>query len=449
MIITGSMFVHDGDYAFSGGYRRDDVDYSILTKLDTLGETVWENVWDARHSWWRITETPDSGIACFGRARNSFMIKKFNIGGDIEYTWELDYEGRPSFDEFISDGEGGYVAAGYHWVHQEARYDFLLLKVSTEGELEWLNVYDDRPRDQNCRAVTAVSEGGFMMVGNTRENNVGNEVNVIRTDEGGEVIWHEHYGTEMIDIPANEGGYDIIETDDGNFVIVGQTLAQPSDGTGFNVLLLKINLDGDLIWMEVINMGHHEKGRSIEKTMDSGFVISGYSVVEDEGTFPFLLKTDDNGNRVWFTLQEEVRVSDNVLHHYNALIHEDRTFSLVCGSLIQGGDTPGFLQKFGRDPHGVADGNIGLLPSWTGLESAYPNPFNGITTFVFTVGSPADVEIDIFNALGRRQTELVRRSYPVGQHRLSWDAGGLPSGDYFARMVSGGRVSTRRVSLVK
>lgn len=83
------------------------------------------------------------------------------------------------------------------------------------------------------------------------------------------------------------------------------------------------------------------------------------------------------------------------------------------------------------------------------LLSAYPNPFNGVATFIFTVGAPAAVQIDIFNALGRRQAELVRRRYDVGRHNISWDAGGLPSGDYFARMTAGNRVSTQKVTMLE
>ena len=128
---------------------------------------------------------------------------------------------------------------------------------------------------------------------------------------------------------------------------------------------------------------------------------------------------------------------------------------MVCKSLLQAGDNSGYVQKFGRDPHGVSDGNNVFLPMQTGLVAAFPNPFNSVATFVFTVGKPADVEINIFNALGRRQTELVRSNYPAGQHNVSWDAGALPSGDYFARMVAVDRsmtgevVSTKKVSLVK
>ena len=122
---------------------------------------------------------------------------------------------------------------------------------------------------------------------------------------------------------------------------------------------------------------------------------------------------------------------------------------MVCKSLLQAGDNSGYLQKFGRDPHGVSDGNNVFLPMQTGLVAAFPNPFNSVATFVFTVGSPADVEINIFNALGRRQTELIRRSYPVGQHNVSWNARTLPSGDYFARMTAGGNVSTQKLVLIK
>ncbi len=451
MTIGNSMLYHDGDYIFTGYTVRDDTVFSIVTKLDTEGELIWETLWYDMLNFSQIIETADSGIAVCGYRRNMFKINKYNIEGEELYSWQFEFEFEPIIHGLLNNGNDGYIVAGYTEVDYRSRYDFMLVEVSSEREIEWQRIYEDRPRDQECYALTAVPDGGYMLVGRTRENDFGNEINVIRTDEEGGVIWQEHYGTEYIDIPANEGGHDIIATDDGNFLIAGETIAHDDqDEVNLNFLMLKINDDGDVHWMEVIDLDRRERCRSIKKTVDGGFVLSGFSSVErtDIGN-PLILKTDNRGILVWSYVQEAVSANTDAALHLRAIAHEDRTFSLVNASSYGVRGFPGFLQKFGRDPHGVSDGNNVFLPSWTGLESAYPNPFNSITTFVFTVGSPADVEISIFNRLGRRQAELVRRSYPIGQHRLSWDAGGLPSGDYFARMTAGEVVSTKKVALIK
>ena len=444
MTIGGSMLAHDGSYVFSGWSINNDTVLIRIAKLDSEGEIIWENSRESIFKGIQMVETPDTGFAICRYHEDDIWIVKYNLEGEELYSWQFELEFEPDIRGFLSDGEGGYIACGHTSVNNNFRNDFVLLKVSAEGELEWQEVFVER-RDQYCFGMTAVPDGGFMLVGNNKSvNNFANEVNVIRTDVEGEIIWRNHYGTEFIDIPANETGYDIIATNDGNFVVAGHTLPH-EEGSDFDVLMLKIDSDGDVIWLKTIDLGINEKARSITKTMDGGFVMSGFSSENFDITGnPFIMKTDHRGNMIWSYVEENVSVGGVG----DVIAHEDRTFSLII-NMSQGGARPGFLQKFGRDPHGVADGGSGFLPIQSGLVAAYPNPFNGITTFVFTVGSPADVEINIFNTLGRRQTELVRRSYPAGQHNISWDAGGLPSGDYFARMTAGGRVSTRKVSLVK
>lgn len=53
-------------------------------------------------------------------------------------------------------------------------------------------------------------------------------------------------------------------------------------------------------------------------------------------------------------MEEGTSISSNPYRSIHALAHEDRTVSLICGSLPQAGAYSGYQQKFGRDPHSVA-----------------------------------------------------------------------------------------------
>jgi len=86
---------------------------------------------------------------------------------------------------------------------------------------------------------------------------------------------------------------------------------------------------------------------------------------------------------------------------------------------------------------------------YAGLSDIYPNPFNGVSTFAFSLNRPGMVNIEVFNSLGRRQGKLVSGSYPVGSHNVSWNGGSFPSGDYIIRLNANGQVSTRKVTLVR
>ncbi|MEK6649371.1 MAG: T9SS type A sorting domain-containing protein, partial [Bacteroidota bacterium] len=91
----------------------------------------------------------------------------------------------------------------------------------------------------------------------------------------------------------------------------------------------------------------------------------------------------------------------------------------------------------------------GDVPSVFALEQNYPNPFNPTTNIVFDVPNESYVRLEVYNALGQRVAELVAAQVMAGRHTARFDASGLPSGLYVARMTSGEFAATRKVNLIK
>ncbi len=83
------------------------------------------------------------------------------------------------------------------------------------------------------------------------------------------------------------------------------------------------------------------------------------------------------------------------------------------------------------------------------LEQNHPNPFNPVTTIKFAVPERARVEVKVYDVAGREVKTLVDRDMEPGHHAAVLDASGLPSGVYFARMVAGRYVETRKMVLLK
>lgn len=81
------------------------------------------------------------------------------------------------------------------------------------------------------------------------------------------------------------------------------------------------------------------------------------------------------------------------------------------------------------------------MPNSFGYLSAYPNPFNSATTISSSDNQPA--EIDIYDITGRKITSLQ-----ATHGRAVWDASGVSSGVYFAR-VAGEKASTIKLVMVK
>ena len=76
------------------------------------------------------------------------------------------------------------------------------------------------------------------------------------------------------------------------------------------------------------------------------------------------------------------------------------------------------------------------MPAQYELRYNYPNPFNPMTTIEFSIPQAGIVTLTVYNVLGREIETIVNQHVHAGQHKVQWNASGVPSGIYFVRMQS-------------
>jgi len=89
------------------------------------------------------------------------------------------------------------------------------------------------------------------------------------------------------------------------------------------------------------------------------------------------------------------------------------------------------------------------IPSRSGLDSAYPNPFNPQTQLKFTVAQPGVVYIVIYDVNGKVISSVVDGFLNVGTYKTDFYATGLVSGVYFAKFSTGSFNQTQMLILNK
>jgi hypothetical protein len=99
----------------------------------------------------------------------------------------------------------------------------------------------------------------------------------------------------------------------------------------------------------------------------------------------------------------------------------------------------------------VATGTYELpvLPKKFKLYPVYPNPFNPVATIEFDLPRAADVRLSIINLNGESVYELLDGHYKAGKIISTWNAAEFPSGIYFCRLSINGKLSTRKMTLMK
>ncbi len=94
------------------------------------------------------------------------------------------------------------------------------------------------------------------------------------------------------------------------------------------------------------------------------------------------------------------------------------------------------------------------IPTEYSLEQNYPNPFNPITELTYALPEAANVEIKVFDILGREVAQLVNEFKDAGNYTASFNAASFSSGIYIYRIIARGEnkilyTAAKRLALMK
>ncbi|MGB5287020.1 MAG: T9SS type A sorting domain-containing protein, partial [Ignavibacteriaceae bacterium] len=79
----------------------------------------------------------------------------------------------------------------------------------------------------------------------------------------------------------------------------------------------------------------------------------------------------------------------------------------------------------------------------------YPNPFNPSTTIKYEIKELTDVELKVFDILGKEIITLVNEEKQPGSYEIVFDATSFPSGVYFYQLRAGSFVETKKMVLLR
>jgi hypothetical protein len=115
------------------------------------------------------------------------------------------------------------------------------------------------------------------------------------------------------------------------------------------------------------------------------------------------------------------------------------------------------LTLYQRDPRrgkgGPQIGDPVVLPVRE-VFAVYPNPMSNQALIEYSLTSPGEVDLSVYDVAGGLVRRVVSAPQPAGIHRVSWDgcdqAGRkASSGIYFVRFTSQAKVKTARLVVVR
>jgi len=286
------------------------VEDAWVVKLDSSGYIEWERTYGGNWYFERaydIRQTSDGGFilvagtSSFTSDRQyGLWILKLDSYGDIE--WEKEYGGW--MDDNWGDwgmefsiqqtGGNGYIVAGHTYnTPSDHRQDVWVLKLDSSGNIQWQKTYGGTYYDY-ANSIRMTSDGGYIIVGVTRSfaANHNRDIWIMKLYPSGEIEWQKVYGTT-----ADDYGFDIQQTADGGFIVVGTTLSTSS------AWVLKLAPLGNIEWQKIYGRDDSEyygsQGYSIRQTSDGGYVLTGILMSREHGTDIWVVKLDRSGNIEW------------------------------------------------------------------------------------------------------------------------------------------------------
>jgi len=237
----------------------------------------------------------------------SYLLVKTDADGNLTWTKTIPQEDpHETLSLVIPTSDGGFALAGTKPIAVQVNYgkgiimpmnvsQFYLVKANSLGDIQWNRTFiKDDSKSQNIyfHNFIQTNDGGYALTGTYIFSSTP-LIWCVKTYSSGNLQWNR---------TINAGGYaiasSILQTSEGGYMLLGQNYLQ---GSGESLLAVKLDSSGNTQWIkEYPNLGRYTSSSSCGiATSDGGYMISGSTYIDNQGTYGLLVKIDASGNLLW------------------------------------------------------------------------------------------------------------------------------------------------------
>jgi len=164
-------------------------------------------------------------------------------------------------------------------------------RITKDGEV--YNDFDWTAYSSDTSKTLNITDAGTYMFELRVKDEVGNVGTASR--QFSIISWARTYGGGGID-----RAYSIQQTEDGGYIVAGDTYSFGVDNFDNNLWVLKLDANGRIKWQRTYGGWKSEYAGSIQQTSDRGYIVSGYTRSFGAGDYDiWVLKLDSNGDVSW------------------------------------------------------------------------------------------------------------------------------------------------------
>lgn len=234
---------------------------------------------------------------------------KLDANGNIDWKYKYGDDGKEDVAKSIRQtAEGGYIVAGSKGGSMNGflKSDFWVIKLYPDGSIDWQNRYGryhDTLVFHDATSIQQTADGGYILAGN-REYRIDMKYNacILKLDSDGNIVWQKIYVTDETQ-KAHSIQQTVDELGEPNGYIMAGTVWSPFN----DALIVKFNLDGSIAWQKTYDGGNHEGAKSIQQTFNQlgqpdGYIVAGNTTAYLIGMYDsdvLVLRLDLDGNIIW------------------------------------------------------------------------------------------------------------------------------------------------------
>ncbi|MBU1652105.1 T9SS type A sorting domain-containing protein, partial [bacterium] len=256
------------------------------------------------------------------------------------------------------------------------------------------------------------------------------------------IIWHTSNQTD----PLSVDDQTLIENllmNNGRLFLVGENIDEQLAGTDFyaNVLHAASGTGSTIPQVGGI------EGNSIT----NGFTLLLAGAGGGGNSFSASIIEPFNGSELIFEyLNFATGAGISWEHELGKLIYLSFCFEAVSGvSPTTRATAMTSIFEWFDEPPGVRTSPLEAIPEVYSLEQNYPNPFNPTTEIAFNLPAASNVELTVYDTMGRSVATLFSGNLNAGRHLVTFDASHLASGIYFYRIDADGFSDLEKMALLK
>ncbi|MFM8770518.1 MAG: T9SS type A sorting domain-containing protein [Candidatus Kapaibacterium sp.] len=445
----------------------------FVVKLDKRGDVLWRrcfggfgidtvtSIATTLNGGYILTghTTSDPGFGC-GRYWDIIVLL---LDGQGNVQWNRCYggSGMDQAHSIVTTSDGWIIAGLTRSIddlfktNRRSWEDAACFRINRNGEVMWSITFGVQDfADAVFGSALAAELDGVFVVGYTPHWPFSGEVNAaanmfaILLDADGREVWSARIGGSYADI-----GTAATATTDGGFVVAGYSYSHVTDDSvksrgEEDVILTKLDRNGNIVWKTVLGGTRSERPRSIAATADGGVIVTGYTRSMDmsfdqrtrRDMEAFAARYTSDGTRVWIRCFGGLNSDDS----RSIAMMPDGGFVVTGMTLSTDGDFQGTNMGKGDMFVGRFDSNGQLSPTSDVADSplasttlaVYPNPVLESAVISAAFDRDEHARVEIVNVLGQHVETILDRYQTAGSLDIPFDMSTLPAGPYSVRIVS-------------